>query len=498
MPRSPAETTVAARVRGGRRILLAAILVVAAALRFAHLGRLSLWYDEVVSMRLARQPDPSALIRLLFQIDATRAPLHPLVLQGWLRLFGPSDYAGRSLSAVCGLLTVALTYRIGRRLFDDATALWGAGLATISPLLVRYSQEVRMYAWLVLLTCLAWDLLLSFRQSASAWRQAAFALVLVGLVYSHPLGTFMVAALALAYLANVRAFQLSWGRWLAIQFLVVMAVAPWVGHYLDHPPEVISGTVSLRDLLGLPIGFTGGDSRFLLICGAVIAWGLLDLGRPGSSEGFRVRLGDPFAASVLLIWFAVPPLLLFAHSLVGHPIFGQARYTLFVGPAYLLLLARGITRLPRQARWAFALAVAGLAGLLMENMVYAPDLKADWRSAARSILRWPPRPVVIVFSGDPAQNVEIETARYYLGPGAVVISSAEALAHPPAGEQEEGGPSAIFFAIGERDGNLIAAVPDELKRLYHPYGREDLRGLRLLRCWKDVTRPREATRRRPD
>ncbi|MGC8642877.1 MAG: hypothetical protein ACP5XB_23715, partial [Isosphaeraceae bacterium] len=63
--------------RAGMMVLLI-ILALAAGLRFWHLGGLSFWYDEVVTMRLAEAPTPAALLHRLFEIDATRAPLHPL------------------------------------------------------------------------------------------------------------------------------------------------------------------------------------------------------------------------------------------------------------------------------------------------------------------------------------------------------------------------------------------------------------------------------------
>src|SRR5258708_26738646 len=86
----------------------ALIVVVAALLRFFELGRLSFWYDEVVTMRLARTASPAALIEQLLQIDATRAPFHPLFLQAWIRIFGSSAAAARSLSVVFGLATIVL------------------------------------------------------------------------------------------------------------------------------------------------------------------------------------------------------------------------------------------------------------------------------------------------------------------------------------------------------------------------------------------------------
>ena len=169
MVRPPETTAVAESQHRPRWALpvilhLGVIVLVAAGLRLWGLDSTSLWYDEVVTMRVARTAGPAALIELLDQIDGTRAPLHPLVLQAWLRVFGPSDRAGRSFSALCGLATVAVIYLLGRAAFDEMTGRWAAWLAAICPPLVYYSREARMYAWLVLLTCVSWLVFLSFRR----------------------------------------------------------------------------------------------------------------------------------------------------------------------------------------------------------------------------------------------------------------------------------------------------------------------------------------------
>jgi Dolichyl-phosphate-mannose-protein mannosyltransferase len=138
-------------------MIFVVILAVAAGLRAWKLGQLSFWYDEVVTMRLAEAPTPAALIDRLFQIDATRAPLHPFLLQAWIGLFGLSEASGRALSVLCGIVTVGLVCWIGRLVFDKATGLWATGLAAVSPPLVYYSREARMYALLVMITCLCGD-----------------------------------------------------------------------------------------------------------------------------------------------------------------------------------------------------------------------------------------------------------------------------------------------------------------------------------------------------
>ncbi len=213
---------------GGRPARLLAILAVAAALRLWNLDAASLWYDEVVTMRVARGEGAAAIIERLDRIDGTRAPLHPLVLHAWLRLFGPSDLAGRAFSALCGLATVAVVYVVGRIAYDDRTGLWSAWLAAVCPPLVYYSQEARMYAWLVLVTALSWLVLLSFRQAAGTGRCVVYGLLLIALAYSHPLGLFMIAAHGLAYLLARPAVRLSFFRWLMIQAGVALAIAPWL------------------------------------------------------------------------------------------------------------------------------------------------------------------------------------------------------------------------------------------------------------------------------
>ena len=48
----------------------------------------------------------------------------------------------------------------------------------------------------------------------------------------------------------------------------------------------------------------------------------------------------------LVLWLVVPPTLLYVYSWIFSPIFGPARYTLFVAPAYLILVAQGLAGFP--------------------------------------------------------------------------------------------------------------------------------------------------------
>ncbi len=128
-------------------------------------------------------------------------------------------------------------------------------------------------------------------------------------------------------------FGFPWRAWFLTHLAAGLAVLPWMSQYIDHAPELITGPLSLRFLLGMPIAFIGGNSAVLLVCVLLIGYGLGSL-RRREQGGVRVVLERAASFVPILIWLIVPPLFLYVYSLVAHPIF-EARYTLFVGPAVL-------------------------------------------------------------------------------------------------------------------------------------------------------------------
>ncbi|MGO9922809.1 MAG: glycosyltransferase family 39 protein [Isosphaeraceae bacterium] len=436
-------------------VILGGILALATALRAWKLGQLSFWYDEIVTMRLATAPTPAALFDRLVQIDATRAPLHPLLLQCWIGLFGSSEAAGRSLSVVCGIVTIGLVYWIGLLVFDRASGLWAAWLAAISPPLVYYSREARMYALLVMIACLCWGLLFSLRKASSHGKSIAYALCLAALVYCHPLGLLMAATLGLGSFLFVRRFFDRRQRWLGVHLAALLLAAPWIGHYFDHDPEFLSGQLPVRFLIGTPIGFIGGNSVVLLGLLILIGFGLLL--RRGVFAGYS----DWSGPACLVLWLVVPPTLLYAYSWLGNPVFGPSRYTLYTAPAYLILVAQGLARLPPLTRACVAVALALLIVLELGATVYAPGLKADWRAFSTELaarMAWSPGTEVTVFvkSSDPVRNTEIQTARYYLPGRCRIVPLEDAVSARPGTEPS----GEAYVAVGTKEGSARLPLAD--------------------------------------
>lgn len=128
------------------------ILLVASTVRFYRIDHQSFWNDEGNSARLSERTIP--LI-----IEGTASDVHPpgyyLILRGWRELVGESEFGLRSFSAFVGIITVAGTIALGRHFLPPMAAGTAGLLVALSPPLVYYSQEARMYSLLGAIAVLA-------------------------------------------------------------------------------------------------------------------------------------------------------------------------------------------------------------------------------------------------------------------------------------------------------------------------------------------------------
>ena len=122
-------------------------ILLAFGLRLHRLGAESFWYDETVSVFLARQSIPELIAH-------TARDIHPpgyyLLLHGWGWLAQPSLTSGLEFlyawpSLFWGMLLLPLVLALGRRLFSVRVAWVSLWLTAVNPYHIWYSQEVRMY-----------------------------------------------------------------------------------------------------------------------------------------------------------------------------------------------------------------------------------------------------------------------------------------------------------------------------------------------------------------
>jgi mannosyltransferase len=128
-------------IRDWRILVLLALTVGAALLRFSSLGTQSYWYDEAITVELVRKPF-HAMLGALPHSEST-PPAYYVLAWIWSRMFGTGEAGLRSLSAAIGTATVPATYPAARAFVGRRPALIAAALVAVSPFLVWYSQEAR-------------------------------------------------------------------------------------------------------------------------------------------------------------------------------------------------------------------------------------------------------------------------------------------------------------------------------------------------------------------
>lgn len=126
-------------------LLMLLILLVAAAVRFHMLDAQSLWYDEGVAFGHSQ--------RSIFElIPALQNNVHVPAYFGSLALWedfvGATEFGLRSYSALWSILSVAVTYALGKRLFSPVAGLAAAAFVALNTFSIYYAQETRMYAML--------------------------------------------------------------------------------------------------------------------------------------------------------------------------------------------------------------------------------------------------------------------------------------------------------------------------------------------------------------
>ncbi|MBC8249793.1 MAG: glycosyltransferase family 39 protein [Anaerolineales bacterium] len=376
------------------KIALLLILVLAAFLRFYRLDAQSLWADEGNSVSLSG--------RSLDLITAGAAhdihpPIYYYLLHFWMRVFGNSEFAVRSLSALLGTGLVYLTYLLGRQLSrppsvpPNPSTLLRAGsggeasynhwlglvavfLSAISPFQVYYSQEARMYILLAALSALSVYSFIRFLeteapkprnpkpQTRNQYLWAGLYIVATTLSlythYSFPIIMVMENLLYGIWLA------ISWRqgrvigrvlRWVIIQLAVVALYWPW----LPTAFRQVSNWPSISQPHGLlfvvqeafrlfSLGPTAGveyTSLLLLGFAAIFIAGVWPRIRLTSEhKSFSPRL---LIYLLPLFYCLFPVLMMYALSL-WRPAY-RPKFFLVGSPAFSLILAQGIVRLSEAA-----------------------------------------------------------------------------------------------------------------------------------------------------
>ncbi len=468
------------QVRLSIELLLTVVIVISILLRLLNLATREFWYDEVISIKIAAgqlnayqnptaTPVPlsdytawlnlpgeanwrDAVKTLLELLKSTlggepHPPLFYLSQHFWLRLFGNSEVAVRSLGALLSFGALLGGYGLGRAVLGHRGGLLLAALLGTNPFYLFHSLNVRMYGPLVLWTTLSACALLHLinqtqGQTARNWRkQFWWTLLLIGSVAAG-LMTFYLFAYYLIALGVLVLF-LDWRRWWQHGLRLgagVLLTLPWMLwgavrqlRNADTGRFAVSGGFGaalirhLQDVTHvLGINLLAGDwaesiSKDSLLVVGLIVISLLSVCALSLWQRREYRL-----LKVALILGLLPLLIAFAVDTAAGKFtlaWGTGRSMIFILPGCLLLLVAWVER--STGRWQGAVAsTLVLLYLTISIGDFSLRQRQDMQTLAKVIGQAPTTPTLIAMSA--RARGHILRLAYYVDVGEPVALLAQA------------------------------------------------------------------------
>jgi mannosyltransferase len=355
---------------GRPRATATLLTLLTAGLASVRLQYRSVHFDESITMEYAR----GSWTNLWHTVtgEDPNMSLYYLLAKVWTAVFGDSVVAFRSLSVVAASLCVPVVYAIGVRLFGVSAGLLAGLFVATDVFFLRYAQEARGYALVMLLTALSTYCFLVLLAAEPPSRR-----VRVGYVASSVLAFYTHFFAALVVFVHVLTLVVKRGRaavggsWLACYGAMAVLAAPMAYWALTLGGNPI-GWLAKPDFGAIPATFAQLAGDGFLQLGVVIALSIA--ASRAAMHSRRLAFGLAFTAS----WAAIPVLLAFGVSQL-KPIF-LAKYLIVCLPAVALLAAAAITSLrPAGAALAATCVLLVLSGNELHDW-YGFRGQEDWRS----------------------------------------------------------------------------------------------------------------------
>ena len=351
-----------------------ALTLLALLLDLFHLGTTSIVLDESVSVAFARLSFWPLLRRLAGAGDPNMS-LYYVLLNLWVRMFGESEAAVRSLSAIFAVLAVSAIYLLGVRLFGRTVGFVAGLLLALDAFITQYAQTARSYTLLVLLVTLSSYFLVVELERPSRRGRIGYVLASTLAVYAH----YFAAYVLFVHLGTVVAMKRRTAlkrEWLGMAVAVLLLCSPEaIVAYRTGAGQIAWIKRPSLNAIRPVLEELAGGSRLLLL--ALLAGGCY-------ATVSAVRERRYWRQGFVAAWLVVPVVLSFAVSFV-RPMFVR-QYLIICVPALVLFGTAAIARLRRPAL--VGLFVVPLVWLSAAQLFvfYRRERGENWRAATRYVL----------------------------------------------------------------------------------------------------------------
>lgn len=135
--------------------IVAVITLIALFVRLLNINAdAGLWYDELLTYYFSSKSFPAGIIKILTRFDF-HMPLYYMFIHVWAKLFGTNDTVLSLHSVMWGVLNIPALFWLGKTYRSKGLGYLLASIGCLSPILIYYSQELRIYSMLICLSTLS-------------------------------------------------------------------------------------------------------------------------------------------------------------------------------------------------------------------------------------------------------------------------------------------------------------------------------------------------------
>lgn len=346
--------------------LIAAILVLAAALRFYHVGFQDMWIDELHTMIAA---DPGLTLGEFHRLMLARegmGHLYFMAVRILHELFGYVPLTSRVFSAVIGTATILAMYLLGKALYSRRSGLIGALLLTINYFHITYSQEARPYALLVLFTVVSFYTMMLYIKKPSVKNAIIFGISSGLIVNAHFVGLVTVFSQFLLLLFMIiTAEKENRGAFFKSTFIAGVAALLFMlptWQMFFKMSQYRSGWLQLPGaggFTGMLRQFLGATEMLYFIFSLIIIFYFISVFRQKETGLSWASIRNNrllFSGLLLFSWIFLSFPISILKSYLSEPMI-LPRYFIHVMPAFIMIVAIGIDLIGNQLSRALLLVV---------------------------------------------------------------------------------------------------------------------------------------------
>ena len=352
-------------------LLFIAIIFLGSFLRLYNISEESFWIDEGATALAIKKYNLLEISDNIYKENkilpgyylAGDLPIYYFSLESWSTLFGISELSLRSFSAVFGILSLILIFYLTNLIFNKKIALLSTFFSAINLTLILYSQEARVYAFILFLSLLSIILLIKYLKEGKGIYIFGFTICDIIILYSQfswLIFVFAEGLYALFVLYRRYKIKMKFDKKLFIALFILGVVSmpligkafsldvdtgkvygrPGIEKIAEFGVQLATYVPAKEDILKAVDNFPKnmGSYEFLLILSVSLismVTGILFLIGVTNSKKY-------IASSLLVFMFFVPIAVILVSSFV-LPKFSlfQIRQLIYVVPIYLIFVSLG-------------------------------------------------------------------------------------------------------------------------------------------------------------